>query len=50
MSIYSDYKVGALDEQEFHDLCARENRRELAFDKATYWGDIPEEDEPESEE
>ena len=25
MSLYSDYKVGAIDEDEYRDLCAREN-------------------------
>lgn len=28
MSIYSDYKVGALSDDEFRNMCIRENRRE----------------------
>lgn len=28
MSIYSDYKVGALSDDEYDSLCAWENRRE----------------------
>lgn len=28
MSIYSDYKVGALDEVEYHNMCVEENARD----------------------
>ena len=28
MSIYSDYKVGAMDEVEFHNACVTENMRD----------------------
>lgn len=28
MSVYSDYKVGALSETEYHNLCVEENARE----------------------
>lgn len=31
ISIYSDYKVGALDDVEFHNLCVEENARERAY-------------------
>lgn len=31
MSIYSDYKCGALSEDEFHSLAAWKNRRERAY-------------------
>lgn len=38
MSIYSDYKVGAMDDIEFHNACVRENmidryEREHEFDE-----------------
>jgi len=32
MSIYSDYKVGALTEEEFERLAAIENRREREYE------------------
>lgn len=32
ISIYSDYKVGALSDEEYHNLCAIENRRERYID------------------
>lgn len=32
MSIYSDYECGALSDGEFKNLCAQENRREMAQD------------------
>lgn len=31
MSIYSDYKVGALSDDEYDNLCAIENRKERAY-------------------
>lgn len=32
MSIYSDYKVGALSDDEYDNLCAHENRKERYID------------------
>lgn len=33
MSIYSDYKAGALEDKEYHNLSARENRKERYIDE-----------------
>ncbi len=49
MSIHSDYKVGALSDVEYRNLCAEENRRERAY--IDEWERIYyEEDDDESEE
>ena len=55
MSIYSDYKVGALSDDEFKFLCKRENekdRYDLLIEKQEYYtdDDFEEEFEEESEE
>lgn len=47
MSIYSDYKVGAMDDIEFHNACARENRRDRYEREREYidaWEQYAEED------
>ena len=53
MSIYSDYKVGALSDEEFEWLAARENRRERYYgEKASeelYWHDDDEREEVEED-
>ena len=33
MSMYSDYKVGALSDVEFHNLCVEENMRERYYEE-----------------
>lgn len=35
MSIYSDYKVGALTDEQFENECRRENRRERGLSEKT---------------
>ena len=39
MSIYSDYKVGALSDDEFNNLCAIENRKERYIDDFERYAD-----------
>lgn len=36
MSMYSDYKVGALSDVEFHNLCVEENMRERYNEEHLY--------------
>lgn len=49
MSIYSDYKVGALTDEEFKRLAAIEDRRERYYEEREtereYWNDDDEVDE-----
>ena len=49
MSIYSDYKCGALTDEEFRSLTAEENRREKAAAEAEERGFWPDE-EPDQDE
>ena len=44
MSIYSDYKCGALTDEEFRSLAAEENRREKAAAEAEERGFWPDEE------
>lgn len=48
MSIYSDHKVGALSDEEFEDLCHRENMKD-AYDQAMEFKDEDPEEEDEDE-
>lgn len=43
MSIYSDYKVGALSDDEFRNMCIRENRQEREY--IDEWEKYAEEDD-----
>ena len=52
MSIYSDYSVGALSDEEFKSLCRRENekdRYDLLIEKQEYYTDDDFEEEGEDE-
>lgn len=49
MSIYSDYKCGALTDEEFRSLTAEENRREKAAAEAEERGFWPDEELDEDE-
>lgn len=49
MSIYSDYKCGALTDEEFRSLTAEENRREKAALEELYYGPFDDEDEDQDE-
>ena len=39
MSIYSDYKCGAMTETEFHNACVTENMKERAYFEDLYYGE-----------
>ena len=44
MSIFSDYRVGALDEVEFHNACVEENARDR-WEREHEYDDEEEEDD-----
>ena len=39
MSIFSDYKVGALSDVEFHNACVEMNARERYYEDSMYYTD-----------
>ena len=47
MSMYSDYKVGAMNELEFHNECVKENRRDR-YEYEHEFDDESDEDEEDS--
>lgn len=40
MSIYSDYKVGAMSEVEFHNACVTENMKDRAYLEDLAYGEV----------
>ena len=45
MSFYSDYKVGALSDVEYHNLCVEENMRERYYEDTLYDTDDQDDEE-----
>ena len=48
MSIYSDYKVGALSDEEFREECKRINREDR-IDREEYWKSFENDEEDDDE-